>query len=1229
MTGMLRRLLQLANSYLVIARSRVFDAGYYRQNNPDLRWFSVAPLLHYLLAGSREKRNPSPYFNIEYYLEDNPDLAESDIEPFTHYLAHGGREGRNPSVRFDTAHYVRTYPDVLRSHLNPLSHFIRHGQDEGRRSLPASGQVLYYAPTGPQHSVLRSILFLASSHDPHTVRYRVHQLIPHFTARGIACYVTDESAQTGDVEACDPDLLFLCRVPCHAHLRSTLEQARRRGKAIVFDIDDLILDPSFLGYIHFVLRGTHELFRDYVKLTRWLRQSLLRADAVTCSTSHLAAILARFGKPVEVVPNNLSDEILARIASQAGSHSARPGCTIGYFSGTRSHQRDFAEVAAPLRQVLQSELQVRLLIVGHLDLDPSFDAFADRIDRKSRVPYEEMIDLMGQIDINLAPLEPDNPFTACKSELKIFEAAAHGVPTIASAVGAAGAAIDHGRSGLLAASPADWLECLLLLVRNPEVRAAIGEAARLEIVPRFTARAAAERAIAACETALANSRKPWRLLSAELPQVLFISGGPPACRRYRCMHAQDQLRAAGIPSDVFSLDEIRDWTLLPPAKIIILHRVPHDAEVGAFIATRRAAGAILLFDSDDLVFLPGIERHVHALRDMKRDELALYSDGLRRYRETLRQCDAGIASTPVIRDAMAEIVPTVYLHRNAPGLDLLARSEEAMATRHGRHHIVIGYHSGTNTHNGDFARIAAPLARLMTLHPSIHLRVVGPLHIPDTLAAFSDRVETAPLVDWRDLPREVAATDINVAPLEDNPFCAAKSDLKYFEAALVRVPTVASRVGEFAANLRDGVTGFLADTEEEWFAKLDALVCDPALRERIAAAAERDVLARLAPPVKGAELRAILLQVLARARDARALSLDWYLQAPFEGSGGYTNIFRFGRLLAAMGYRVRFLMQKTAHFSHLSDTAILEYVRKHFRSEGIELAVGHDQSVRADVAIATGWPTALKVAEIQDVRRKMYFVQDYEADFYEAGSANFDQARATYDFGFRMVTLGHRLAERLNSENRARRAMGFDFAADRDLFRPGADRKPDVPVRIIFYARPETPRRGFPLGMAALELVHRRHGRKVEIALYGSKLLAHQAIPFPFTDLGVLKPGELAREFARSHIGVSFSRSNFSLVPLEMMATGCAVVELRSANTAHVLEDGVNALLADEDAESVARTMDRLIEDSALRDHIAAGGLAYADRFSWERSAQAVDEAIRAALLESTCLQPHIAPEQP
>src|SRR6185295_7702819 len=106
----------------------------------------------------------------------------------------------------------------------------------------------------------------------------------------------------------------------------------------------------------------------------------------------------------------------------------------------------------------------------------------------------------------------------------------------------------------------------------------------------------------------------------------------------------------------------------------------------------------------------------------------------------------------------------------------------------------------------------------------VRLRIYGGVDLSGKLAGpeYAARVELRAAVDWRDLPRHIAQVDVSIAPLVDNPQRRAKSAVKYLEAALVGVPTVASRLDPYQNEIADGATGLLAATNDEW---LDRIVC--------------------------------------------------------------------------------------------------------------------------------------------------------------------------------------------------------------------------------------------------------------------------------------------------------------------------------------------------------------------------------------------------------------------
>lgn len=85
-----------------IARS-FFDRRHYLQAYPDIAASLFPPLLHYLLIGGFEGRNPNPWFDGHFYLRSNPDVAAAGVNPLVHYVRCGAREGRRPHPRIPAA----------------------------------------------------------------------------------------------------------------------------------------------------------------------------------------------------------------------------------------------------------------------------------------------------------------------------------------------------------------------------------------------------------------------------------------------------------------------------------------------------------------------------------------------------------------------------------------------------------------------------------------------------------------------------------------------------------------------------------------------------------------------------------------------------------------------------------------------------------------------------------------------------------------------------------------------------------------------------------------------------------------------------------------------------------------------------------------------------------------------------------------------------------------------
>ena len=130
--------------YKLIEKSGLFDTVYYINTNNDVKELGVKPLVHYVVFGVREGRDPNPLFDTSYYLDENPDIDKSGINPLAHYIKVGFKEGRDPHPLFDTSYYLDENPDIDKSGINPLAHYIKVGFKEGRDPHPLFDSKYYF-----------------------------------------------------------------------------------------------------------------------------------------------------------------------------------------------------------------------------------------------------------------------------------------------------------------------------------------------------------------------------------------------------------------------------------------------------------------------------------------------------------------------------------------------------------------------------------------------------------------------------------------------------------------------------------------------------------------------------------------------------------------------------------------------------------------------------------------------------------------------------------------------------------------------------------------------------------------------------------------------------------------------------------------------------------------------------------------------------------------------------
>lgn len=355
------------------------------------------------------------------------------------------------------------------------------------------------------------------------------------------------------------------------------------------------------------------------------------------------------------------------------------------------------------------------------------------------------------------------------------------------------------------------------------------------------------------------------------------------------------------------------------------------------------------------------------------------------------------------------------------------------------------------------------------------------------------------------------------------------------------------------------------------------------------------------------------LAPLSQVYNGKALDLHWIIPSFARGAGGHMTIFRMVELLEGFGHHQTIWIQNAVHFP--DQAAAKRAIRDWYRPVGERVHVRFlPEDVRelaGDCLIVTDCWTAFPASEARNFKERFYFVQDYEPSFHPMGELQL-LAESTYDFGFPTLCAGRWLNDLMTA--RGLWARSWDLCADHAVYYPGMERSahPRV-VRIAFYARGYTPRRAVGLGLAALEELHRR-GVAFHADLFGE---ADLAVPFvfPHTNHGILSPEELGDLYRDSDIGLVFSATNYSLVPLEMMACDLPVVEIDAPSTRAIFRDG-EVTFAKPLPTAIADAIEGLMADPQRRERQRRKGRDFVTATSWEGSARMIEAALFERLRE-------------
>lgn len=351
----------------------------------------------------------------------------------------------------------------------------------------------YYNQSGceiPLRSNLNTdrILIVGDYHIPQCIRYRIDQKVEQLESQGKTVVTVDwREIDRHQNELALHDIVIFYRVPAIPSVIKAMAQVNANGKASFFEVDDLLFDTAYPAPI--------ETYGGYVDISTHIE---LRKSV---ANFYSAAKRCRFG----IASTRLLQEKLANLVQSNVCLLHRNGLDklnffsnlnktnkttvdIFYGSGTQAHNSDFLEQALPALEVVLAENHLaRLVVAGYLELPHSFkQRFKQQL---VLVPPVKSVraywNLLEQADINLAILN-DDVINGCKSELKWFEAACLGVPSIVSETANYRDVIKHGQDALMVSGVEKWTKALRDLVCKPKLRSELADNALKRIKNEYS-----------------------------------------------------------------------------------------------------------------------------------------------------------------------------------------------------------------------------------------------------------------------------------------------------------------------------------------------------------------------------------------------------------------------------------------------------------------------------------------------------------------------------------------------------------------------------------------------------------------------------------------------------------------------------------------------------------------------------------------------------------------------
>ena len=672
-----------------------------------------------------------------------------------------------------------------------------------------------------------------------------------------------------------------------------------------------------------------------------------------------------------------------------------------------------------------------------------------------------------------------------------------------------------------------------------------------------------------------------------IKDVLFISGYKsklfPQLYKYRILHQKEQLKAGFLESDDYYYLKFEP-ILVCNYRIIIFFECPWTKRIQEAITLAKSLNRRILFDVDDLVFDTKYTDIMPYTKVSSVKQKEKYDDIIVRIRKTLKLCDAAIASTQTTANELKNYVSNVFVNHNVANEEMWKLSQQVLIDKNDKTNLdrtIIGYFSWTFSDFINFEILKPILKKILREFKNVQILLVGNADFPDYLKEFDSQIILKKLNDWRKILEIVANVDINIVPLQNNIINSAKNEIKWIEASIVKVPTIASNLGIFKKVINHNITGILCSDLDDWYMSLKTLINKRDIRKILGENAFNICKDEYNTLYTGYKLVNYINSITKK-------HIGFYLPS-LVNSGGIYVILKHASILKEIGWDVDLIIPK-------GDIDLFTFENQIFNVINLKNCVINSQY---DIIVATLFTTLYSIINYYKTKKHLYLVQGYETDFYPYGNNYRFIAEKTYysNFNIEYITISKWCQSWLwkKYKKKSRYAPnGIDFH-NFSYYRRNLNKKR---IRILIEGDNESL---FKNVDESFKITSNLDKNNFEIWY-----LSYRGLPkkwYNYDKFFHKIPHDKVREiYYECDILIKSSwLESFSYPPLEMMATGGYVIAVPNDGNKEYLKNEKNCLFYKlGDIDSAVQKIKRLISDNELQKKLYDNGIETAKRRDWK-----------------------------